>query len=286
MVPNHQKPERNSGQWQGQPYSSEAFGVITRFLQGNEIAYLKGDASNAYLLKKNDPEVKKFFRHIVLLKPDIVIIYDELESGHEASWSWLIHSLQQMKTDEANQTFSASLPNATGTGKLFASQPVKWELADTADVPANNWLGAKYADGSLKTYDNPQWHLKVTSQDKCKSMRFLVILQISPDTGLFEKKSNKSDENGKIDISVGQWNISANLNTNLHPDLFIRKTDEKTAFSLNSNEIVLNGKIYSGKANTSSKLLEMIDRKMIISETGDVLPWNVQEAIRNLNQQN
>jgi len=221
-----------------------------------------------------------------LLKPDIVIIYDELESGHEASWSWLIHSLQQMKTDEANQTFSASLPNATGTGKLFASQPVKWELADTADVPANNWLGAKYADGSLKTYDNPQWHLKVTSQDKCKSMRFLVILQISPDTGLFEKKSNKSDENGKIDISVGQWNISANLNTNLHPDLFIRKTDEKTAFSLNSNEIVLNGKIYSGKANTSSKLLEMIDRKMIISETGDVLPWNVQEAIRNLNQQN
>lgn len=271
---------------EGQPYSSESFGVITRFLQGNEIAYLKGDASNAWPFKKNNPEVKKFFRHIFLLKPDIVIIYDELESAREASWSWLIHSLQKMETDEANQIFSASLPDMTGTGKLFASQPVKWELADTADVPANNWLEAKYADGSLKTYDNSQWHLKVISKEKCKSMRFFAILQISPDTGLIEKIANKHDENGKIDILVGQWNISANLNTNLPPYLYIRKTDEKAAFSLNSKEIVLNGKTYSGKDDTSSKLLETIDRKMTFSETGDVLPLTVQEAIRNLNQQN
>jgi hypothetical protein len=194
--------------------------------------------------------------------------------------------LQPLKTDEVNQKFSALLPNVKGTGKLFASRPVKWELADTADVPAQNWLGAKYADGSLKTYDHPQWHLKVTSQQKCKSMRFLAIIQISPDTGFIEKLAYKPDENGKIDISMGPWNISATLNTNQPSDLFIRKTDEKAAFSIHSKEIVLNGKTYTGKADTSSKLLETIDGKMIFLETGDVLPWNVQEAIRNLYQQN
>jgi hypothetical protein len=271
---------------EGQLYSSESFGVITRFLQGNEIAYLKGDASKAYPFKKTDPQVEKFFRHIVLLKPDIVIIYDELESAHEASWSWLIHSLQQMDINEANQTFSTSLPNVTGNGKLFASRLVKWELADTADVPAQNWLDAKYADGSLKTYDHPQWHLKVTSQEKCKSMRFLTIIQISPDTWQIEKTANKPDENGKVNISIGPWNISANLNANQPPDLFIRRTDEKAAFSLISKEIMLNGERYSGKEDTSSKLLEMIDGKMVFSESGDVLPWNVQEAIRNVNQRN
>jgi hypothetical protein len=271
---------------EGQPYSSEAFGVITRFMQGNEIAYLKGDAGNAYPYKKNDPEVKKFFRHIVLLKPDIVIIYDELESAREASWSWLIHSLKPLKINELNQTFSATIPNATGLGKLFSSRPVKWELADTADIRANNWLGSKYADGSLKTYDNPQWHLKVTSQEKCNKMRFLVVLQISPDTGLIEKIANKPGENGKMDISIGPWNISVSLNSNQPADLSIRKTDEKAAFSLHSKEIVLNGEKYSGKTDNSSKLLEMIQGKMVFSESGDVLPWNVQEAIRNLNQQN
>jgi hypothetical protein len=269
---------------EGQPYSSESFGVITRFLQGNEIAYLKGDASNAYPFQKNSPEVKRFFRHIVLLKPDMVIIYDELESARETSWSWLIHSLQPLKTDEANQTFSASLPHATGIGKLFTSRPVKWEWADTADVPAKNWLGAKDPDGSLKSYDNPQWHLKITSQEKCRSMRFLTILQISPDTGALGKMTKTSDENGEMDISIGPWSISANMDTNRPPDLLIRKKDEKVAFSINSGEILLNGITYSGKADAGSKLLEMIDGKMIFLETGDVLPWNVQEAILNVNQ--
>jgi hypothetical protein len=267
---------------QGQPYASESFGVITRFLQSGEIGYLKGDASNAYPFRENNPEVKRFFRHIVLLKPDVVIIYDELESRHNVNWSWLIHSLQEMKTSEASQTFSTELPSVTGIGKLYASQPVKWELADTADVRAKNWRKAKYADGRLKTYDKTQYHLKVTSHEKCKNLRFLAILQISPKAVPIEEITNVPDENGKINLSIGRWNISAHLNSNMPAELFIRSQDEKEAFSIDSKEIILNGKTFSGRIDHSSKLIETIGGKSVFSETGDILPWNVQEAIQNL----
>jgi hypothetical protein len=271
---------------EGQPYASESYGAITRFLQGNEIAYLKGDATNAYNLKKNNPEVKKFFRHIVLLKPNVVIVYDELEAEKDASWSWLIHSLTEMQIDQTARTFSTTLPNATGAGQFFASQPVKWELADTADFPANNWRQARYTDGRLKSYDTPQWHLKVTNTEMCKSIRFMAVLQISPDAGTIEKIDARPDEKGELNFSVGQWSISANLNTVQEPELIVRKKDEKAAFSLNSKSINLNGKAFSGKTESSSKLIEEINGKLILSETGDVLPWNVQEAILNLKQQN
>ncbi len=271
---------------EGQPYASESYGLIARFLQGNEIAYLKGDATNAYNLKKNNPDVKKFFRHIVLLKPNVVIVYDELEAEKDANWSWLIHSLNELKIDEANHTFSTTLPATTGVGYLFANQPVKWESADTADVPANNWRQARYTDGRLKNYDAPQWHLKITNTEKCKSIRFLAVLQISPDGGSIEKIEAQPDEGGELNFSVGLWKISANLNTAHEPELIILKKDEKAAFSLNSKNINLNGKAFSGKTENSSKLIEEINGKLILSETGDVLPWNVQEAILNLNQQN
>lgn len=271
---------------EGQPYASESYGVITRFLQGNKIAYVKGDARSAYPFKKGNPVVRKFFRHIVLLKPDIIIIYDELEADQETNWSWLIHSLQDMKIDEAKQTFSTSLPMVNGVGKFFASQPVKWELADTADVRASNWRGAKHADGSLKSYEAPQFHLKITNQEKCRNMRFLAILQISPEADITGENANKPNANGEIEFSSAKWNITANMRSDLSLELFIRSKDEKTAFSLNSKILSLDGKSYSGRIENSSKLVETIDGKSIFSESGDSFPWNVQEAILNLNQQN
>src|SRR5690606_2736612 len=86
----------------GQPISIEAGGKILRFLQGDQLAYAKGDASDAYRSRqtKEDFGVKKFYRHMLLLKPDIVVIYDEREAGGEASWSWLIHSMDNMELNK------------------------------------------------------------------------------------------------------------------------------------------------------------------------------------------
>lgn len=265
----------------GQTYSSDAFGWISRFMQGDEIAYLKGDASNAWKNEEtNEPEVKKVVRHLILLKPDVIVIYDELESGKEVSWSWLIHSMEKMEVDPGNGTFSVILPTVKGTGKIFSSQEMQWALADTFDVPAVNWRKSRYVDGRLKTYDDPQWHLKVSSFGKSSVMRCLAVLQISPDANPDSLLSgSKPDEHGKVDITIGQWSVSASMNTNFPPDLLIQKTDKKATFSIHSKEINLNGKKFNGSQANSSLLIEMKNDKAIIQEVTDSIPQMMKNVM-------
>ncbi len=133
---------------QGQPYSAEAYGYFSRFLQGEQLAYMKGDAASAYQSDetKEDYGVTKFNRHIVLLKPGIIVIYDELESKAVASWSWLIHSLKSMELDSVHNTIISSIEGAKGVGKLWSSQPFTWNITDKFEVPAvgyRNYPGMK-----------------------------------------------------------------------------------------------------------------------------------------------
>ena len=86
----------------GQPFTTRAYGQITRMLHGENITYALGDASNAYcgiseypMWKSNfDREgitqtpdngfgktsLKKFLRHVIVLDRDIVVLYDEMEA--------------------------------------------------------------------------------------------------------------------------------------------------------------------------------------------------------------
>lgn len=267
---------------EGQTYSSDAFGWISRFLQGNEIAYVKGDATNAY---KNEAQlhnvgVRKVLRHIVMLKPDLIIVYDELESEEDSHWSWLIHSMQKMKTDSENGIFTVSPENVRGAGKLFSSSEVRWALADTFEVPAVNWRQSRHPDGSLKTYDDPQWHLKVSTLQKMPEMRFLAIIQVSPNSDLDEiLRNSKPDNNGNVDVTLGDWNISACLDIKLAPSLSIKKADGSAGFSAYSNELNVFGKKIKANKENGSLLFEERNGELKVFETVDELPWAMRNAI-------
>jgi phage baseplate assembly protein gpV len=184
-----------------------------------------------------------------------------------------------MKTDPANSTFSVTLPGVKGSGKIFSSQEVRWAVTDTFEVPAVNWRKSRYPDGRLKTYDDPQWHLKVTGHEKSKAMRYLTILQISPNADLNQiLTENKPGKNRNVDLAIGQWSVSANLNTDVTPSLVIRKKDGRVAFSIDSKEINLKGEIFNGNQENSSLLIEKKNGQPFIQEAGDSIP----EAMRNV----
>ncbi len=99
----------------GQPYDSGAYGFLPRFIEGNQLIYAVGDASHAYQAHElspkdrkdntpNDMEVKHFRRHYLLLKPNIVVVYDEMEAHKPVDWSWLIHNYHGLKINDVDQT--------------------------------------------------------------------------------------------------------------------------------------------------------------------------------------
>lgn len=264
---------------EGQPYSCEAFGWIPRFIQGKEIAYAKGDASHAYASAETgeDHGVKKFYRHLILLKPDIVVIYDELESGHDAEWSWLIHSMKKIDIDTSANTFRSAFDKVKGVGKLWSADPVQWVLADTFDVPAVNWLGSKDHSGKLKSYENEQWHLKAINKVKTSEIRFLAVLQVSPnaDANAFVEDTRQA---GMVEVSAGKWTISASLDRNLPPGVTITDDAGNTIFTTHLDRIELADKVYEGNIKGSAKLGQIVNGEAQFTEVSDQMPVQVRQS--------
>jgi hypothetical protein len=254
---------------EGEPYTAEAYGNFSRFLQGGELAYMKGDASNAYQSKesKEDYGVNKFYRHMVLLKPNIIVIYDELESAEDASWSWLIHSLEHMKLDSLHNTFTASIANAKGIGKLWSSEPFRWQISDKFDVPAvifRNYKGMR-----TKKYDDTQWHLKAINKDKTSKLRFLSVIQVSTDGKILNFKELPA-EKGMTKLTIGGWEIEAALSYNLAPQLNIRSLSGSTVFAAYGSSLNIKNQSYKAGETGNAMLAEMVNGKITFSETADV----------------
>ena len=269
---------------EGQPYSNGSYGFISRFVESKRMAYVKGDATRAY--KEGnlaDKGVKKVWRHLFLLKPDIIIIYDELEADKEVEWSWLIHTHKEMAIDPVAGLFSVDLENTRGQGKFFSSRKINWSLSDTFAVPAHNWRGSRDASGQLKEYNDTQFHLTLTNRDKTSSIRYLTVLQVSPSADLINiLKSSEPDENEEIHIEINDWKISANLHTMVSPGLEIREKKRGTVFSLYCDEIIVDGNKIVPKEKGSSMLVECTNKGKEIQEITDKLPYAMKQRVLSI----
>lgn len=253
---------------EGQPYSAEAYGHFSRFLQGDQLAYLKGDATNAYQSAetKEDYGVTKFFRHMLLLKPGIILIYDELESSQPANWSWLIHSIKNMQVDKSANSFLSTIDNAKGMGKLWSSAVFNWTITDKFDVPAvayRNYTGMR-----TKKYEDTQWHLKAVNTDKTDKIRFFSVIRVTPEGTVLPMKESMVTA-GKVNISIGDWEIEANLSYTLSPQILVKSKSGKAAFAAYGGDISFQGQVYKSTLPMSSKLVESVKGKVIFTETDD-----------------
>lgn len=249
---------------EGQPYSTEAFGWIRRFIPGERISYALADASNAYRSAETgeDYGVRKFYRHVLLLKPDIIVIYDELENEADAEWSWLIHSMSRIEVDHADNSFRSVFDNVRGVGRLWSSDPIRLSVTDTFDVPALNWRGARDAAGKLKKYEGEQWHMKAVTVAKNKRERFLAVLQISPQAD--ERNVREEEDEQSLKIIAGQWTISATLGGHEAPMLTVRDAEGKVNFH------------YDANGNTT--VVETVGGEDKKIEASDILPWDLKQS--------
>jgi len=262
---------------EGQPFSDGAFGWIPRFLHGKQISYAVGDASNAYSGnvdgKNVDLGVKNFRRHYIMLRPSIIVIYDELEADHDAEWSWLLHNDNGFKVDAARQTILAESEVAKAKVSLFSSSSIDFQVTDKFSVPVDNWTNKIDEDGDTIVFKN-QWHFKGVSKNKTSKMRYLAIIQVKPD-GSFELVNKNNDGN----YIVGNWNINAEMNASKPANIKVWNNDN-TATLVSGGNLVKDGKTYEGKYFSSSKLVEMIDGKEVFKEVADEIPEAIGKVMR------
>lgn len=254
----------------GQPFSDGAFGWIPRSIQGEQISYAVGDASNAYSGivdgKEIDHGMKLFRRHYIMLRPSIIIIYDELEADHTAEWRWLLHNYNGFTMDAKTQTVFAENETAKAQVSLFSSSSIDLKLTDQFSVPVDNWTNKINEDGDTLNFVN-QWHLTAVSKQKAEKMRYLAVMQIKQD-GHFEKVAMSNDNET---ISVGHFRIKASMNINEAAHIQINNIENTLSF-VSSGRLMFEKNKYIGTDIKSAKLIEKKDGKIIFKEVLDEMP--------------
>lgn len=265
----------------GQPFTTDANGYIVRMFNGDHISYALGDASNAYCgvsnvrLWKNSfekyhltqsPEngfgetpLKKFRRHIFLLHPNKVVIYDELEAKENVRWDWLLHSPVKFDIDEATSTLTTvnKEKHFSSVARLFSEQESNITQTDKYAAPPNEALAQRGEDFTAP------WSL-TASFGSSKANRILTIIQVEAD-GTYAVEISKDGNK----FQCGEWTIEAELNAKRPASLYIHNNQNKATFSYGKRKPDINGQLYPCKEKDSSVLFDGMNGKWEIQEMGD-----------------
>jgi hypothetical protein len=257
---------------QGQPFNAGAYGLIPRFLHGEQISYAMGDASNAYsgkdLGENTDLGVKTFMRHYLMLRPGIIVIYDDLEADHPANWSWLLHNDTGLEVNEKAKSIKAQNEVGGAKATLFSSTDINFEVNTEFSIPVDNWTKKTDEDGNPIDFKD-QWHFKGSTKDKTYKMRYLAIFQVNSDQKFEEIKLNQ-DGNYKI----GDWEIFAELDSNKEVKLTARRKDGNASF-VSSGEMNIDSKLYGG---LNAKIFENSNGNKLYKESIDEIPKAILNA--------
>lgn len=121
-------------------------------------AYTLGDAVEAY-----DGRLTRALRHILFLRPNIIVVVDDLAAPEDATYQWLLHAHQQMELDEDNLALTVS--------RNEARMRVQFLTPDTlAFSQRSGWAPP------LTRSAPDQFHFTASTPAPSGTMRFITVL--------------------------------------------------------------------------------------------------------------
>jgi hypothetical protein len=153
----------------GQPIGDlRHFGKLIGFEQGDEYAWCAGEAAGAYA----DVDLDRFTRHLLWLKPDILLVYDQLEAPEPHNWQLLLHAEREMNIDEQSRSVDAVGENGSARAVILSAGELSFSQHHEFDPPAVKWR-------TDRKFDMPdQYHLTAATVDATTSARLLTVIQV------------------------------------------------------------------------------------------------------------
>lgn len=261
------------------------YGWIARFANTEKLSYALGDATHAFgemtspfwlnrmqlsdveYSRENgfgNPEVTRYRRHFILLRPDIVVVYDELAARQPIRWTWLLHSYNPLRLKGGHSLFAS---NEAGESRfdLFAAGKINAAVGNDFFSPAENWKSRTGSNGKPLEYEK-HWHAEFETSEKSDATRFLGIFQIKTGKGV-PAFITPEMKNGKV--KIGEWTIEAELNAQKTASLLI--TDrEGNAILYNKNHNHIGAKIPGSTV--------IVEAGKVLEELTDITPGDRNTA--------
>lgn len=149
----------------GQKASSlESVGRIVKWRFQDRLDYAQGDATEAY-----EGRLKRAHRHIVFLKPDVIVIADDWAAPRPATFQWMLHALSAFDVNQATQQLALRRGNAGVLVDYVAGQP----------LAIRQWTGYyPEPNKELNSSIPPQWHVEASTARRDERAFVLTVLRV------------------------------------------------------------------------------------------------------------
>jgi hypothetical protein len=146
-----------------------AYGMITDFKSLPHIGYAAGDAQKAY-----GPPVRSYLRHVLMIRPSLLLIVDELEAEEPVTVDWLLHGKEKFRLDEESQQLT-SLREDLRMDVLLLSEH-QFRFSQT-----NEWPMDPKQDYPMVTEDPPakQWHFTGHMTNPSKTIVIVALMSVN-----------------------------------------------------------------------------------------------------------
>jgi hypothetical protein len=150
------------------PRSADLGGRIVRWEFKDGLDYVVGDAAESYQGK-----LKRFLRHVVFVKPDVIVIADELEAPAPSIFQWMLHAHQPFEVDEPGQRLTTNRNTAGVVVDYAAASPLKMRQWTGYD-PEPDW---EYLKSVKSSGIPPKWHVEASSVEPAARAFTLTVLR-------------------------------------------------------------------------------------------------------------
>lgn len=292
-----------------QGFQRSAYGYMPRFATGDKISYAVGDASNAYNGKNRyddgkstinemwkpeygfgKPGVTKFRRHLMMLRPGYVLIYDELEADKAITWEFRLHSRRWMKKLDDGRLLGKN-DHGSASVKMYCLAPVETTLVDKylpyirdekealKTYGADTWNMSPVDDENKLPKPIPEHYHGMFTTKEYQTMRFLTLIKIHPDETDTDFVPEAAPEavmvNGMATLQLDGYTVKVQLDGN-QPSYIEVHDAEGTAALVSGNAaetLQLGNETKKAKLKGSTLLLEKNTHKGdIFVETTDSIP--------------
>lgn len=155
---------------QGQANQDNRFGGrLTAFTSLPHIAHVAGEAAECY-----PGLLKHYTRHVMLIRPSVIIVVDDLTAPDDVEVKWLMHAKEKLEIDPTEQSFTSVRDGERMHVRLFGAGGFDLEQTDAWPLPPKT-------DYPMVTADepDPQWHLTATARNRAGAARIVAVMRVT-----------------------------------------------------------------------------------------------------------
>jgi len=150
------------------PHSADLGGRIVKWDFQDGMEYMVGDATASY-----EGRLSKALRHVVFVKPDLIVLADEVEAPKPSTFQWMLHGQEAFDVQEKGQRLILDRERAGVVVDYVSERPLKIrQWTGYNPEPDHAYLASIKSPGIP-----PQWHAEAASTEAASSTFTLTVLR-------------------------------------------------------------------------------------------------------------